>query len=310
MKRKILIALQTFSEYSETPLKLLKNAGVEIVQNKLGHRLNQSEIIQLGKDCDGVIAGVEPYDAYVLNSLPNLKCISRCGVGVDSIDQETANKKSIAILTTPDAVVQPVAEMTIAMIFDLLRFVTLHTSILKSGRWERRAGHLLSSKRVGVIGLGRIGKKVSEMLKTLNADVCGHDIKPDREWADKVGVKLKSLQEILKTSDILCLHVSILKDSSFVLGSSEISKMKKGAIIVNTSRGQVIDEVALYEALRSGHLGGAGLDVFSSEPYHGPLCELDNVVLTPHISTLTEESRTEMEIEAVKNLLRFFDLPF
>jgi len=310
MKRKILIALQTFSEYSEIPLKLLKNAGVEIVQNKLGHRLNQSEIIQLGKDCDGVIAGVEPYDAYVLNSLPNLKCISRCGVGVDNIDIGIAKQRGVTILTTPDAVIQPVTEMTVAMIFDLLRLLTYHTALLKSGLWEKRGGHLLSGRRVGVVGLGRIGKRVSEMLKALNADVVGFDICPDTAWAEKHGVKIRSFQEILATSDILCLHLSILNENPFILGQREISKMKKGAIVINTSRGQVIDEDALYEALKSGYLGGAGLDVFTNEPYNGPLCKLNNVVLTPHISTLTEESRTDMEIQAVENLLRFFNLSF
>lgn len=308
MKIKVLVALQTFSEYSETPLKLLKNAELNVVMNDLGRRLNQDEIIKLGKHCDGVIAGVEPYDAHVLNNLASLKCISRSGVGIDNIDMETAKKRGITVLNTPDVVVQPVAEMTIAMIFDLLRFLTLHTNLLKSGQWKRRAGHLLRGRRVGIIGLGRIGRNVSETLKALGADVEGYDIYPDRAWADRHAVKITSLPHILKTSDILCIHVSVLKETPLVLGEAEISQMKKGSIVINTSRGQVIDEAALYKALKSGHLAGAGLDVFSSEPYNGPLCELDNVVLTPHISTLTEESRTEMEIQAVENLLKFFNL--
>lgn len=303
---KVLVALQSFSKYSETPCKLLQEAGVAIVLNKLGHRLNQMEIIQLGKDCDAVIAGVEPYDEHVLNNLPNLKCISRSGVGIDNIDIEKAEQKGIAILNTPDVVVQPVAEMTIAMIFDLLRLLTLHTNWLKSGRWEKLAGHLLSGRKVGIIGLGRIGKRVAEMLKVLNADVYGFDIYPDRVWADMHGVKITSLQSILEVSDVLCLHVSVSKENPFILGKGEIAQMKKDSIIINTSRGQVIDEGALYEALKSGHLGGAGLDVFGNEPYHGALCELENVVLTPHISTLTEESRAEMEMQAVENLLRYF----
>ncbi|MCK5606971.1 phosphoglycerate dehydrogenase [Candidatus Pacearchaeota archaeon] len=306
MKRKILIALQSFSDYSEIPLKLLQDSGMDIVLNDLGHRLDRDEIIQLGRNCDGVIAGVEPYDEYVLNKLKNLKCISRAGVGIDNIDLEISKQKNITILNTPDVVVQPVAEMTIAMIFDLLRLLTLHTTLLRSGKWTKQAGHLLSGRKVGIIGLGKIGRKVAEILKVLNADVIGFDLYPDDTWANRYGVKMTSLQNILIESDVLCLHVSLSKDNPFFLGEEEISQMKKSSILINTSRGQVIDENALYDALRSGHLGGAGLDVFASEPYNGPLYELDNVVLTPHISTLTEESRNEMEKQAVENLIEFF----
>jgi D-3-phosphoglycerate dehydrogenase len=305
--KKILVALQSFSEYSAIPLDLLQNTKVDIVLNRLEHRLNQEEIIQLGRGCDGIVAGVEPYDKRVLNNLPNLKCISRAGVGIDNIDIETAQNKRVAILNTPDVVVQPVAEMTIAMIFDLLRLLTYHTNLIKSGQWKKRAGHLLHGRKVGVIGLGKVGKRVSEMLRALNADVSGCDINPDKAWAKQHNVRLLTIQDILGGSDIICLHLSVIKENPFTLNQSEISQMKKGSIIINTSRGQIIDEIALYEALKSGHLAGAGLDVFSNEPYQGALCELDNVVLTPHISTLTEESRSEMEIQAVQNLLKFFN---
>lgn len=308
MTRKILVALQSFSDYSEVPLKQLQDAGMDIVLNDLGHRLDRDEIVQLGQDCDGVIAGVEPYDEYVLNNLENLKCISRAGVGIDNIDLEIANQKKITVLNTPDVVIQPVAEMTIAMIFDLMRLLTLHTNLLRSGNWTKQAGHLLSGRKVGIIGLGKIGRRVAEILKVLNADVIGFDLYPDHTWAEQYGVKITSLPNILKESDVVCLHVSLSKENPFFLGDEEISQMKKGSILINTSRGQVVNDIALYEALKSGHLGGAGLDVYANEPYDGPLCELDNVVLTPHISTLTEESRDEMERQAVENLLKHFNL--
>jgi D-3-phosphoglycerate dehydrogenase len=305
---KIFVALQSFGEYDATPLKLLDKVGVEVIYNKLGHRLNQDEIIELGKDSDGVVAGVEPYDAKVLNNMSSLKCISRCGVGMDNVDLELAKAKGIAVLNTPDVVVQPVAEMSVAMIFDLLRKLTLHTASLKRGKWEKYSGHLLAGRRVGIVGLGKIGKRVAQMLQALGAEVWGADLYPDCAWAKKEGIKIIELPEVLKSADILSIHVSVVKHDSFFLGLDQISAMKKGALVINTSRGQVIDEEALYAALKSGKLAGAGLDVFSQEPYNGPLCELDNVVLTPHISTLTEESRSEMEKEAVENILRFFGL--
>jgi D-3-phosphoglycerate dehydrogenase len=309
MSRKVLIALQSFAEYSTLPLTLLQNAGVDLIVNKLRHRLNQTEIIELGRACEGIIAGVEPYDENVLHNLDQLKCISRCGVGVDNIALDIAKRKNIAVLNTPEVVVQPVAEMTVALVFDLLKLLTFHTGLLRSGKWQKKAGHLLNDRKVGVVGLGRIGRRVAEIFKALNAQVYGFDLYPDQAWAKKTGIKILPLPELLKTVDVLCLHVSLSKDNPFKLGQAEIASLPKGAIVINTSRGQVLDEGALCQALTAGHLGGVGMDVFSKEPYTGPLLNFDNVVLTPHISTLTEESRVEMEVQAVKNLLKYFNLP-
>jgi D-3-phosphoglycerate dehydrogenase len=309
MTVKILVALQSFGEYSDVPKRMLQNSGAEVIFNNFGHRLTHEEIIRLGTGCQAVIAGVEPYDREVLSRLPDLRCISRSGVGTDNIDLECAQAKGITVLNTPEVVVQPVAEMTLAMMFDLLRMLTFHTSVLRSGQWNKRAGHLISSRKVGIIGLGRIGRRVSELLRLFNADVMGYDIYPDRSWAKEHGVRIVDLQTLLTESDIISIHVSFSPENPFILGKTEFDKMKKGTIVINTSRGQVIDEAALYQALRSGHLGGAGLDVFRNEPYEGPLCSLENVVLTPHISTLTEESRAEMEHEAVVNVLKFLNFP-
>ncbi len=306
MKKNILVALQSFSEYSGQPIAILQKSKAELIMNKSGHRLNQQEIIELGGDCEGIIAGVEPYDKNVLNHLKNLKCISRCGVGVDNIDMDLAREKGITVLNTPEAVVQPVVEMTIAMIFALLRKLAIHTNLIKKGEWRKDAGKLLCGSKAGIIGLGRIGKKVAVTLKLLGARVYASDIKPDLLWAKSNGVTVLPVDELLSLVDILSIHVSIEKDATFVLGEREITKLKKGCVIINTSRGKAIDEVAFYRALSSNFISAAGLDVFTQEPYQGPLSSLDNVILTPHIATLTEESRTEMEIEAVKNLLMFF----
>jgi D-3-phosphoglycerate dehydrogenase / 2-oxoglutarate reductase len=309
MTVKILVALQSFGEFSDIPVRLLENSGAEIRYNRKGHRLVQEEIVELAQGCQGIIAGIEPYDREVLEHLLDLRCISRSGVGTDNIDQEYAQKKNITILNTPDVVVQPVAEMTLALIFDLLRFLTYHTSIIQSGQWKKQAGHILSNRKIGIIGLGRIGKRVAEYLRFFHADVMGYDLYPDDSWAEKHGVRIVDLTTLIETSDVISLHVSLSTENPFMLGEPEFAAMKKGTIIINTSRGQVIDETALYERLCSGHLGGAGLDVFRKEPYVGPLSKLKNVVLTPHISTLTEESRSEMERESVVNLLKFLSLP-
>jgi D-3-phosphoglycerate dehydrogenase len=309
MTRKILVALQSFGEFSDEPKRLLEGSGLVVVYNTLGHRLNREEIIHLGQGCVAIIAGVEPYDHEVLDCLPDLRCISRSGVGTDSIDIAYAKEKGITVLNTPFVVVQPVSEMTLAMMLDLLRHISFHSGLIKSEKWEKRAGHLFTSRKIGIIGLGRIGRRVAELCSALKADVMGYDLYPDNAWAERQGVTLVDLETLITCCDIISIHVSITPDSPFILGEHEFKLMKPGTVIINTSRGEVIDEAALYDALKTGHLGGAGLDVFRKEPYSGPLSTLNNVVLTPHISTFTVESRSEMECEATVNALRFLNLP-
>jgi D-3-phosphoglycerate dehydrogenase len=271
--------------------------------NVLGRRIEREEIVRLGGDATGIVAGVEPYDALVLGQLIRLKCISRCGVGIDNIDLEFAKQKGILIRNTPDVVVRPVVEITIALILDLLRHLTWHASRMNQGVWEKRAGNLLAGKTVGLLGLGRIGKKVAEVLLRLDATVMGTDVKPDRVWAEKAGVQIVSLEELLRRADILSIHISAIAENPFVLDEEQIARMKEGAWLVNVSRGNLVDERALYGALKSNRLAGAALDVFPEEPYRGPLCDLENVIMTPHVATLTKESRVRMEREAVQNLL-------
>jgi len=306
MNHRIFVALSTFAEYGKSPLNLLRESGYTYYINPLGRRLVRDEIIEMGRESEGVIAGVEPYDEYVLDRLPNLRCISRCGIGIDNISLEKAREKGVEIRNTPDVIIQPVVELTVAMIFDLLRRLSYHTFLLRSKRWEKKAGHILKGKKVGILGLGRIGKKVAEVMTRLETEVYGTDLFPDMQWAEKWKVKIVSLNELLRISDILSVNLSPVKGNVIKLGEDEFKMMKEGAILINTSRGQFIDESALYNALRSGRLNGAALDVFPEEPYRGRLCELDNVVLTPHLATLTEESRTQMELEAVKNMIDFF----
>lgn len=305
MSPQIFVALSTFAQQGEAPLKLLKESGYPFTINPLGKRLSQDELIKLGGDCDGVIAGLEPYNDYVLGNMPKLRCISRCGIGIDNISLDTAQQKGIVIRNTPEVVVQPVAELAVAMIFDLLRNLTVHTQLLKNKKWEKRTGGLLKGRKAGVLGLGKIGKKVAETLKVLEADVYGTDLVADRLWAQGFGIKIVPLEELLMTCDILSVHLSSVEYHPFQLAQKQIAMMKKGAMVVNVARGNFIDETALYDALKTGRLGGAAVDVYSHEPYAGPLCDLDNIILTPHVATLTEESRGQMEFEATKNLIDF-----
>jgi len=303
MRTKILISPTRFGSCGKQPLELLEKEGCEVILNPFGRKMTPDEVIELGNDCIGIIAGVESLNANVLESLLSLRCISRCGVGVDNIDLEKAKELGITVRNTPDAPTRAVAELTISVIFALLRNISYRDREIRQGNWYKEMGSLLLNKKVGILGLGRIGRMVAELLLRLGAEIAGADIKPDMKWLEANKVSLLTLEELLRESDILCLHISYSDENRHIIGRKEIESMKKGAYLVNLSRGGVVDENALYRALKSNHLGGAALDVFEQEPYIGPLRELDNVVLTPHIGSYARESRLEMEVQAVKNLL-------
>ena len=251
----------------------------------------------------GMIAGLEPITARVLQQAAGLKVVSRCGIGLDNVDLNAAGSLGIVVTNTPDGPTAAVAELTIGLIFNLLRRISFLDGEIRKGNWTKETGRLLQGRKVGIIGLGRIGKRVAETLLALGAKVSGTDIEPDQEWLQKNPVSLMSLEELLKQSEILCLHVSYAGSNEHLIGKKEMEAMPKGAYLVNTSRGEVIDHDALYSMLTNGHLAGAALDVFDQEPYTGPLTRLDNVILTPHIGSYAREARVQMETQAAENLI-------
>lgn len=307
MSKKILISPSSFGKCGDKPLELLRANSFELVVNSFGRKLSQEEIEKLGKECIGIIAGLESFDAQVLQSLPLLRCISRCGVGVDNVDLDKAKELGIRVKNTPDGPTRAVAELTVGVVLDLLRSISYRDRELRRGNWRKGMGSLLQGKNIGVLGLGNIGRSVAELMIALGAKVAASEINPDREWCERNKVPLVSLAELLKRSEILCVHVSYSNQNKYLINKQEIHSMAKGAYLVNLSRGGVVNEDALYKALVNGHLSGAAIDVFEDEPYAGPLVGLDNVVLTPHIGSYAKEARLKMEVQAVKNLLEEVD---
>lgn len=295
--KKVAITTTSFAKGDTRPMEMLKEEGLEIVVNGLGRKLSKDETISLCSGCVAILAGTENYSRDVLVKLAGLKVISRCGVGMESIDLKTANEMGIEVVNTPAGPTTAVAELAVALILDLLRKVSFMDRAIRSGGWEKVMGNLLSGKNVGIIGFGRIGEKVAALLEPFGCKIMYTDIARD---AVK-NFKNVPLTELLKKSDIVSIHVS---SKETLIGEKELMAMKKSALIVNMSRGEVVDERALYRALKDGHLGGAALDVFNEEPYGGSLRELDNVVLTPHVGSYALEARIGMEIEAVENLLK------
>ncbi len=274
---------------------------LRIIYNPYKRQLSEDEVMDLIKKYqpDGIIAGLEPITGRVLMEATRLKIISRCGTGLDTIDLATAKEKGIKVYNTPDAPVKPVAELTVAMIFALTRSLLKMDVNTKRGDWEKINSSLLSEQTVGIIGCGRIGTRVASILHATGCRIFGYDIlKVKNKYIEAV-----TFHDILALSDIISLHIPLTPENYHIIGRNEMKKMKPGTILVNTSRGGLIDENVLFEYLKNGHIGGAGLDVFEKEPYNGPLCGVDNVILTPHAGSSAGGSRLRMEEESVENLI-------
>jgi len=302
---KIFITLSTFAEYDAAPLDMLKDSGFQFRINPSRRRITASELFDLGRAATVLIAGVEIYDAEVFEQLPSLKCLSRCGAGVDNIDLVAARKRGIAVLNTPTVPTEAVAELTLTMVLALCRSLPRQIRHAHRREWTRLEAHLLSGKRVGLVGLGRIGRRVAELLAPFKTTICASDPSADSKWAEENGVTILPFADLIATSDVVSLHAAKSVQQPLLIGRAEFGVMKRGALFLNLARGGLVDLEALYDALKSGHLGGAGLDVYPEEPYQGPLCELENVVLTPHSATLTVETRVAMEVECVDKAIRF-----
>jgi D-3-phosphoglycerate dehydrogenase / 2-oxoglutarate reductase len=301
----IFVTLSTFAEYDQEPLDMLRASGVPFKIHGSGKRITTAELIAAAPDATVVVAGVEPYDRDTLARLPHLRCISRCGVGVDAIDLEAARERGVAVVNTPDAPVAAVAELALTMMLALSRNLPRQAIAARARQWTRLEAHLLGGRRVGIIGLGRIGRRVATLVQTFGSEVWAVDPAPDGAWCAAHSVRAVPLEELLAGCDIVSIHAARSTAAPLTLGAAEMNHMRPGAILINLGRGDMVDELALHAALVSGRLSGAGLDVYAEEPYRGPLCELPNVVLTPHSATLTVETRAEMERGCVRHALDF-----
>jgi D-3-phosphoglycerate dehydrogenase len=300
---KILISPSSFGECGSEPRDLLVRNGFKTVMNPYGRRLTAEEVIDLASDCEGILAGVEPLNAAVLGSLPKLRCISRVGVGMQNVDLQVAEAKGIVVRNTPGGPSRAVAELTLGLTLALLRRIPLADRNLRMGLWQKEMGFLLHGKSVGIVGLGSIGRQVAELFLGLGCEVMAAEPAPDDQWLNRFSVPVVPLEDLLRESDIVSLHLALGPGEGPLIGASEIERMKEGAFLINLARGDAVDEEALYQALSSGRIAGAALDVFVDEPYKGRLTDLEQVVLTPHLGSYAREARLMMELQAVENLI-------
>ena len=303
---KIFVSTHPFSSTSPLPMKIVEENGFELSKNEHGRKITTAELAEDIKDAEVLIAGTEKITEEVFKKAPNLKLISRVGIGLDGIDFDLCKQYGVRVAYTPDAPTMAVAELCVGMIIDLARKVTVTNNNLKErSLWQRHMGTLLYGKTVGIFGMGRIGKSLIHLLSTFNVKFLVHDIEPDIAFGRLYNVSFVSKDELLEQSQIISVNLPLKSDTADYITKAELSKMRSDAILVNTARGGIVNEQDLYEALKAGTIAAAAVDVFEEEPYVGNLRELDNCLLTCHMGASTIDSRTDMEVQALEEAVRY-----
>ncbi len=302
---KILLTTTSFQDTPGEHHDLLKKTGWEIVTAR--GPLNEADTLALVGDMDGYICGDDAITRKVLEKArPKLKVLSKYGIGVDKIDVKSCTEFAIPLLFTPGVNHTTVAEHNFMLLLTLEKNFLFHTDSTRSGGWKRKTGHELFEKTIGIIGLGRIGKEVAIRARAFGMNVIGFDVFWDEKFAKDYNVKrAASLDEIYAASDYISLHTNLTPETRDMISANSFAKMKKGVLILNCARGEIVNTNDIVAALKSGQVGGYGTDVLDQEPPAAdhPLLKLPNVVCTPHVASRTYESVVRQATCAVKNLI-------
>lgn len=307
----VFISTTTFGEVSKSPIDLLKKNDIKFSINPKKRKLTSKETYDYANNCDAIIAGTEDLYELVSNS-KKLKFICRLGSGLENVPLDLCKKKEITVCNTPNALVAPVAELVVAQILNLYRNIKLHTQDLNQGKWKKIMGSTIHGATIGIIGFGKIGQHLASILSNFHPKellICDPYINNEvvNQLSNSVlDIRNCNFEELIAKSDIISIHVPSTKETKNMFTLSEFKKMKNTAVIINTSRGGILNEKDLYFALHNEVIAGAGLDVFQNEPYTGDLIKLKNILLTPHVASSTNQARSEMEIDCVNRVISFF----
>ncbi len=274
----------------------LEAVVAKVIYNPTGKPLTSAEVASLLPGVDGYIAGLDVIDRAALEKADRLRVIARYGVGVDSVDLEAAREKGIVVTNTPGANSVSVAELALGLMLTLARQISEAHQAVQQGKFPRLSGVSMEGKTVGILGLGAIGKQLARRLAGFDCRILAYDPYADTEFSARNNVVLETLDAVVTQADFLSLHLPVLPETRCLVNTAFLAKMKKGSYLINTSRGELIDEQALLDALKSGHLRGAGLDVFTVEPPEpaNPLLHLPNVIATPHLGAQTDGATSNM----------------
>ena len=306
MSMKILVTPTSFLKPENAAAKAkLEAFADEVVYNDLGRPLQAEEILERLDGVDGYVAGRDYITADVLSKAPDsLKVISRYGAGVDRVDMPAATAKGIKVTNTPGTNSVAVCELAFALMLCAARNIPKLHAAVEKGEWPRSQGIELRGKTLGIVGMGAIGKNLATRAKAFGMTVNAYDPYFDEAFAKENGIGRMDLDEVLTTSDFISLHVPLNDSTRHMIDAEKIAEMKDGAVVINTARGGIIDEQAAADAVKSGKLGGLGLDAFEQEPLiESPLKGLDNVIFTPHTGAHTAEAVSGMGSMAVDNVI-------
>lgn len=302
-----LITTVPFADRNRLPLDLLERAGIDYTINPLGRKLAEAELADLVGGFDVLIAGTEPITDVVLERARKLRLISRVGIGLDAVDLLSARRRGIDVSYTPDAPAPAVAELTLGLIFSLLRHVHVANAQMHRGEWRRHFGRRITEVTVGVIGAGRIGGSVLRHLARIGGRrLLVNDLQRGPDTVDGVRLEWTDKDTIYREADVITLHLPLTPDTRDMIRYEQLKGMKADAVLVNTSRGGIVNEQDLARVLRESHLAGAAIDVFEKEPYCGELAGIDRCLLTSHMGSMSVDCRSRMEIEATEEVVRFF----
>ncbi len=302
--RKVLVTSRSFGKGAAAPLQLLESKGYRVMRYPAQAESLVDWLKRELVDADGVIAGLEPYPAELIQSCVKLKVISRYGVGYDKVDLEAASSQGIAVTNTPGANSESVADMAFALMLSCARFIPHLDACIRRSEHRTAVGHGLWGKTIGIIGTGSIGKGVAKRAAGFNMRILCSDMYPDEAFAQQVGATYTDLDTMLAEADFISIHAPYNEQTHHMFDKAAFARMKSTAILVNTARGGIVDEDALYDALSKGQIAAAGLDVTVAEPPFGsPLLGLDNVIVTPHMAANTYDAILNMGMMASQNLI-------
>ena len=297
---------------NEDGVRLLEQRGVNVIHLPTGSK--EDSLLEIAPRAHGLITrGGIKVTREIMAASPSLKTIGVHGIGCDHVDLVAAKDLGKIVFNTPDALTVTVAEMTLALMLSMIRRISSADRAVRAGGWQRKHSDLigieLKGKTVGLLGLGRIGTATANRLKAFEVELLYWDILRYPEKEREIGIRRVDFPELLAMSDILSLHIPSTAETHHLIGNKELSSMKRGAMIVNSSRGSVIDETALIKALKSGQISSAALDVFEQEPLKpdNPLLEVDNVILTPHLGGSSIEAMRRMATQLAQGITDVFE---
>ncbi len=277
---------------------LLRAAGLQARFAEVDRPLEERELVDLVRGCWGLIVGLDPVTAAVLDAGP-LRVVVRFGSGTDNIDLAAAGQRGAKVASTPGANARSVAELTIGLLLALARHLVLHDREVRSGAWSRHTGIELAGRRLGIVGYGAVGRQVAAIARAIGMEVVASD-----PFVREADVPLVDLKALLTSSDAVTLHAPLADDTRGMIGAAELARMRPHALLVNTSRGGLVDERALAETLAAGRIRGAAFDAFEREPPEAsPLLALDNFIASPHAGAATVEAARRTGVAAVRELL-------